>query len=314
MAFFAGFAFVAGLNFFMVEVIEDRRKQQLAIAKEEMRLRQAERARVELLDKEAQKKAVSQIAEYYENPTLWAKWKLLVSQSGLVGIKAETLFVIAICIALVGGGLIALPTRSWSYGVLGGVAMSTAPFLFVWFKRKQRQKKLLTQLPDAYEMLSRILRSGQTVSQAMRAIADEFSSPLAEEFAYCWEQQNLGLTPEASLKELARRTGVLEVKIFVVALTINSTAGGNLSQLLNKLSQVIRDREKMREKVVALTAEGRLQAYMMIALPIGLAGIMSLISPTYLVPLFDYKALIVGTLMWMGVGYFWMQRIINFDQ
>ena len=301
MAFFAGFAFVAGLNFFMVEVIEDRRKQQLAIAKEEMRLRQAERARVELLDKEAQKKAVSQIAEYYENPTLWAKWKLLVSQSGLVGIKAETLFVIAICIALV-------------YGVLGGVAMSTAPFLFVWFKRKQRQKKLLTQLPDAYEMLSRILRSGQTVSQAMRAIADEFSSPLAEEFAYCWEQQNLGLTPEASLKELARRTGVLEVKIFVVALTINSTAGGNLSQLLNKLSQVIRDREKMREKVVALTAEGRLQAYMMIALPIGLAGIMSLISPTYLVPLFDYKALIVGTLMWMGVGYFWMQRIINFDQ
>jgi len=192
--------------------------------------------------------------------------------------------------------------------------MSTFPFLFVLFKRKQRQKKLLSQLPDAYEMLSRILRSGQTVSQAMRAIADEFSSPLAEEFAYCWEQQNLGLTPEASLKELARRTGVLEVKIFVVALTINSTAGGNLSQLLNKLSQVIRDREKMREKVVALTAEGRLQAYMMIALPIGLAGVMSLISPTYLVPLFDYKALIAGTLLWMGVGYFWMQRIINFDQ
>ena len=314
MAFFAGFAFVAGLNFFMVEVIEDRRKQQVALAKEEMRLRQAERARIELLDKEAQKKAVSQIAEYYENPTLWAKWKLLVSQSGLVGIKAETLFVIAICIALVGGGIIAIPTRSWSFGVLGGVAMSTFPFLFVLFKRKQRQKKLLSQLPDAYEMLSRILRSGQTVSQAMRAIADEFSSPLAEEFAYCWEQQNLGLTPEASLKELARRTGVLEVKIFVVALTINSTAGGNLSQLLNKLSQVIRDREKMREKVVALTAEGRLQAYMMIALPIGLAGVMSLISPTYLVPLFDYKALIAGTLLWMGVGYFWMQRIINFDQ
>jgi tight adherence protein B len=148
----------------------------------------------------------------------------------------------------------------------------------------------------------------------MRAIADEFTSPLAEEFAYCWEQQNLGLTPEASLKELAKRTGVLEVKIFVVALTINSTAGGNLSQLLNKLSHVIRDREKMREKVMALTAEGRMQAYMMIALPIGLAGVMTVISPSYLTPLLDYKLLIVGTLMWMGVGYFWMQRIINFDQ
>jgi tight adherence protein B len=314
MAFFAGFALVAGLNFFMVEVVEDRRKHRHLQAKEELRLRLAERARAELVDKETQKKAVSQIAEYAENPTLWASWKLMVAQSGLIGVRAETLLVIAVCIALVGGGIVAIPTQSWSIGVLAGVGMSLAPFAFVAIKRKQRQRKLLSQLPDAYEMLSRVLRSGQTVSQAMRAIADEFSSPIAEEFAYCWEQQNLGLTPEASLKELSRRTGLLEVKIFVVALTINSTSGGNLSQLLSKLSQIIRDREKMREKVVALTAEGRLQAYMMIALPIGLAGVMSLISPTYLVPLLDYKALIIGTLMWMGVGYFWMQHIINFDQ
>ena len=65
---------------------------------------------------------------------------------------------------------------------------------------------------------------------------------------------------------------------------------------------------------MALTAEGRMQAYMMIALPIGLAGILTLMSPGYLAPLLDYKSLIAGTLFWMGVGYFWMQRIINFDQ
>ena len=74
MAFFAGFALVAGLNFFMVEVVEDRRKHRHLQAKEELRLRLAERARAELLDKETQKKAVSQIAEYAENPSLWASW------------------------------------------------------------------------------------------------------------------------------------------------------------------------------------------------------------------------------------------------
>jgi len=314
MAFFAGFAFVAGMNFFMVEVIDDRRKHSAEKAKEEMRLRNAERARLEFNSKEAQQKAVSQIQQYYENPSLWSKWKLIVAQSGIVGMKAEAFIAMAACIAILVGAIVGFVAKSWAFGVVFGLGMASLPFVFVLAKRKQRQKKLLGQLPDAYEMLSRVLRSGQTVSQAMRAIADEFTSPLAEEFAYCWEQQNLGLTPEASLKELARRTGVLEVKIFVVALTINSTAGGNLSQLLNKLSHVIRDREKMREKVMALTAEGRMQAYMMIGLPIGLAGVLSVLSPTYLLPLWDYKPLIVGTLVWMGVGYFWMQRIINFDQ
>jgi Flp pilus assembly protein TadB len=224
----------------MVEVIDDRRKQSAARAKEEMRLRNAERARLEFNSKEAQQKAVSQIAQYYENPSLWAKWKLIVAQSGIVGVKPEAFLAMAACIAMLTGAVIWFLSRNLAFGVLGGVALASFPFLLVLSKRKSRQRKLISQLPDAYEMLSRVLRSGQTVSQAMRAIADEFTSPLAEEFAYCWEQQNLGLTPEASLKELAKRTGVLEVKIFVVALTINSTAGGNLSQLLNKLSHVIR--------------------------------------------------------------------------
>jgi len=314
MAFFAGFATIAAINFFMMEVIEDRRKHQAARVKEEMRLRNAERARLEFDSKEAQQKAVSQIAQYYDNPSLWAKWKLIVAQSGIVGVRPEAFIGMAACIALLVGTASVFVLKGISVGVLCGLFAGSLPFGFVLFKRKQRQKKLLSQLPDAYEMLARVLRSGQTVSQAMRAIADEFTSPLAEEFAYCWEQQNLGLTPEASLKELAKRTGLLEVKIFVVALTINASSGGNLTQLLNKLSHVIRDREKMREKVMALTAEGRMQAYMMIALPIGLALVLTVMSPTYLLPLLDYKPLIIGTIAWMAVGYFWMQRIINFDQ
>lgn len=314
LAFVAGFALVAGLNLMLIELMEDRKRHYTEIAKEEMRLRNAERARMEIDAKEAQQKAVSQISKYMENPTMWGKWKLTVAQSGIIGVKPETFVIIAACLVVVSGTAVGLLSSSALIGIVVGLATGSIPFVYVNQKRNQRQKKLLSQLPDAYEMLSRVLRSGQTVSQAMRAIADEFTSPIAEEFAYCWEQQNLGLTPEASLKELARRTGVLEVKIFVVALTINSSAGGNLSNLLNKLSLVIRDRERMRHKIMALTAEGRMQAYMLIALPIGLAAVLSVLSPTYLRPLLDYKFLIFGTLAWMFVGFLWMQRIINFDQ
>ena len=314
LAFLAGFALVAGLNLMLIELMEDRKRHYTERAKEETRLRNAERARLEMATKEAQQNAVSQISKYMDNPTLWGKWKLTVAQSGIVGVKPETFVVIAACLVILSGTAVGLLSANVWFGIAAGLATGTIPFLYVKQKRNQRQKKLLSQLPDAYEMLSRVLRSGQTVSQAMRSIADEFSPPIAEEFAYCWEQQNLGLTPEASLKELARRTGVLEIKIFVVALTINSSAGGNLSNLLNKLSLVIRDRERMRQKILALTAEGRMQAYMLIGLPIGLAIVLSVLSPTYLSPLLDYKYLIFGTLGWMFVGFLWMQRIINLDQ
>jgi tight adherence protein B len=314
LAFFAGFAFISGMNLLMADVQKERRRQLAIQAKEEIRLRSAERARAEWKARETQQKAISQMVKYQEASTLLSRWKLFVAQAGVVAISPEALLVLSVTIALFGGAVVTFLTSRLLLGVLVGAIAGCVPFAVVAGKRKARQKKLLAQLPDAYQMIARGLRSGQTVAQAMRSIADEVSSPLAEEFAYCWEQQNLGLTPEASLKELARRTGVLEVKIFVVALTINSSSGGNLSSLLDKLSGVIRDREKMREKIMALTAEGRMQAYMLIAMPFGLALLISAVNPTYLLPLYDYKGVVGGMILWMGVGYVWMQSIINLDQ
>lgn len=314
LAFFAGFAFVSGLNYLVADVIEDRRKHQAIRVREELRLRSAERARAEWKNRETQYRIAPQPAKQDSELGLLGKWRLVVLQSGIVGMGAESIGILAVCIAMLGGGSIAFMTGKPLFGILGAVVLGLAPLRWVFRKRKVRQKKLLKQLPDAYQMIARGLRSGQTIGQAMRAIADEVSSPLAEEFAYCWEQQNLGLTPEASLKELAKRTGILEIKIFVVALTINSSSGGNLSTLLEKLSLVIRDRDKMQDKIMALTAEGRMQAYMLVALPFGLAAMISVVNPTYILPLLDYKSVVVGMVLWMGVGVMWMQSIINFDQ
>lgn len=314
LAFFAGFAFVSGLNLLVADVIDDRRKHQAIRVREELRLRSAERARAEWKDREKHYRVEAQPAKRDVELDLLGKWQLVVLQSGIAGIGAKAILVAALCLAMIGAGMVVFLTGKFLFGVPVAVVLGLAPLRLVFYKRKVRQKRLLKQLPDAYQMISRGLRSGQTIGQAMRAISEEVSSPLAEEFAYCWEQQNLGLTPEASLKELAKRTGILEIKIFVVALTINASSGGNLSLLLEKLSVVIRERDKMQDKVMALTAEGRMQAYMLVALPFGLAAMISVVNPTYILPLLDYKSVVVGMILWMGVGVMWMQSIIHFDQ
>jgi tight adherence protein B len=158
------------------------------------------------------------------------------------------------------------------------------PVVVIRLVRNHRRNKLKKQLPEAFEMMARVLRAGQTISQAMRGVAEQFPSPIAEEFSLCWEQQNLGLSPEASFRELGRRTGLLEIKIFVVALSIHRQTGGNLSALLMKLSHVIRERMKLEDKVGALTAEGQMQAYVLLGLPFLVSALVYFIHPTYFEP------------------------------
>ena len=110
------------------------------------------------------------------------------------------------------------------------------PLFYVQFKRKARLEKLRSQLPDAFDLMGRVIRAGQTMSQALLAVADEFAQPIAGEFAYCYEQQNLGLPPETAFRDLSRRTGLIEIKIFVLALLVQQQTGGNLAELLDKLS------------------------------------------------------------------------------
>ncbi len=105
------------------------------------------------------------------------------------------------------------------------------------------------------------------MAQALQAVADEFAPPIAGEFAYCYEQQNLGLSPETAMRELARRTGLLEVKIFVTAVLVQQQTGGNLAEMLDKLSSIIRERYQLRGKIKTLTAEGRIQGIILLGLP-----------------------------------------------
>jgi tight adherence protein B len=198
-------------------------------------------------------------------------------------------------------------------GALATVVGTSAPFLYVSLKRKARLEKLLSQLPDAFDLMARVIRAGQTMSQALLAVADEFETPVATEFAFCFEQQNLGLPPEISLRELARRTGLVEIRIFVLSLLVQQQTGGNLAELLDKLAGVIRERFRIRGKIKALTAEGRMQAAVLLALPPLMFLVIMLMNPNYGRVLYQYPGLLIGMVVSELFGALWIRKIVNFD-
>ena len=179
--------------------------------------------------------------------------------------------------------------------------------------RRSRQNRLRSQLPEAFDLMARVIRAGQTINQAILAVSDEFPRPISEEFSYCFEQQNLGISPEAAVRDLAKRTGVLELRIFVTALIVQQQTGGNLAELIDKLSVMIRSRFRIMGQIKTLTSEGRLQAMILLALPIVMFFVLMLINPAYEIRLIEHPILIYITRTLMSLGAWWIRAIVNFD-
>jgi tight adherence protein B len=171
----------------------------------------------------------------------------------------------------------------------------------------------MAQLPHAFDLMARVIRTGQTISQSLQAVADEFDPPVAAEFASCFEQQNLGLPLEAALRELGRRTGLLEVRIFVLAVLVQQQTGGNLAEMLDRLASIIRERFRVRGKIRALTAEGRIQALVLLALPPALLLIILVLNRSYGQVLLDHPYLLAGMVVSQALGALWIRKIVHFD-
>jgi tight adherence protein B len=241
-----------------------------------------------------------------------ARLETMIEQSG-VSVTPHRLLALMAAVGLTVGLVSGLLHRNLLTGLAGAVIGAAVPYLYVAVKRRRRSNKLMDQLPEAFDLMGRIIRTGQTMAQSIQAVADEFDAPLAAEFAYCYEQQNLGMSVEASLRDLARRTGLLEIKIFVLALLVQQQSGGNLAELLDKLSTVIRERSKIRGKIRALTAEGRFQAIVLLGLPPAMLLVIMFFNPAYAQVLFEHPSMLIGTFVSEAFGYLWIRRIVNFD-
>lgn len=199
----------------------------------------------------------------------------------------------------------------WWASPIGFALGGAMPLAFVLLLRRRRMRRLSRQLPEAFDVIARAVRAGQSVPAALQIVADELTAPLGDEFRRCCDQQNLGMSFESTLRDLARRTGVMELQILVVALLVQSRSGGNIVELLRNLSSMVRNRMKLQQKVKALTGEGRMQANVLIVLPVVAFACLLVLSPDYVDSLIQRPWLLAGTASAQVLGAVWMRRIVN---
>ncbi len=203
-------------------------------------------------------------------------------------IKPSTLFGIGLVLAMVGGSLSYLAIRSWLVAPIVGLIMMSIPFLWLLNKRRLRLKKFAEQLPDALELVARALRAGHSLGAGMHVVAEEMPSPVADEFGRVYDEQNLGIALEESMRAMCERVPNIDLRFFVTSVSIQRQTGGDLAEILDKIGYVIRERYRILGQVKALTAEGRLSGVVLIALPFVLFGVMLHLKYDYVAMLWTH--------------------------
>jgi tight adherence protein B len=194
------------------------------------------------------------------------------------------------------------------------VLAGAVPFLAVSYKRHRRFSRFEEQFPEAMELLARAVRAGHAFTTAFSLIGEEMSDPVAEEFRMTYRQQGLGLPLRDALANMAVRVPLPDVRIFVSAIQIQRDSGGNLGEILDNLSTVVRERFKILREVQVLTAEGRMSMYVLISLPFGVAFLLYLANPTYMRPLFidsmGQTALMIAAVNQL-IGYLIIRKLVR---
>jgi tight adherence protein B len=207
-------------------------------------------------------------------------------------------------------------TRNVIFGVFLGVLGYFMPKFYFRIQKKRRTERLNQQLVDAIEMMSNAMKSGSNLPQAILLIQEEMESPIAQEFAMVTKEMAIGITLEESLNNMVARVGSQEFDIVVTATNIAQETGGNLAEIYDRIAKTIRDRNMMRGKIKALTAEGKFQGIFVGLLPFILGGVLYLMDPEMMKPMFTtfigYIILAVIVIMEL-IGAFFIKKIITID-
>ena len=214
---------------------------------------------------------------------------------------------IGLLLTMVGAsGLIALG------GLIGGALL---PVGIVWFKGQRRLQAFENQLPDLLIGMAASLKAGHSFKQGLQAIVDEGIDPAGKEFNRVLTESRLGRPMEDALDDMATRVGSANLSFIITAIGIQQQVGGSLASLFDMVSDTVRNRQQFARKIKALTAMGRMSAYVLIGLPFFLAGALTLMNPSYMAPLYQTSAghkMIITSIVMMFVGSLFLKRIVSF--
>ncbi|MBI1274743.1 hypothetical protein GC177_02080 [bacterium] len=200
--------------------------------------------------------------------------------------------------------------------ILSAVGAWMAGKAFLRNRIEKREETFLNQFPDAVDMVVRSVRAGHPFSAAMHMIAENMEPPVSTEFKQVLDEVAYGRTVSDALNRMAERVNVPDVRFFVVVINVQQETGGNLGEVLSNLSNILRKRKQMRLKIKALTSEARMTAYILGALPLCVIGVLHLVSPNYLKPLFENQVgkFILGlALIMIGSAFAVVKKMAKID-
>lgn len=238
---------------------------------------------------------------------------LFVSSSGMQ-VSAAELLLLSLVLAAVGFALPALIGRPPILGAALALALAALPWWRVSRARNKRVERFEQQFPEALDMMGRAMRAGHAFPTAVKMCGDEMSEPMGRDFRVLSDEMNYGVPTAEALQNLALRVPLPDVSYFVVAVLIQRESGGNLAELLDSISAILRQRLKLHGEIRTLSAEGRLSAIILTALPFGVALMVNIVNPEFMKVLWTDPAglrVVGGALFMMVLGILWMRSIIR---
>lgn len=231
----------------------------------------------------------------------FSPWRILPALAGLAGAVFAAVFFVKGDLAGAAGAAVA--------------AAVVLPWLGLGFMRKRRRTAFGAQFPEAIDIIVRSLRAGHPVPIAIAMVARELRDPVGTEFGLVADEITYGSDLESAMRAVMERVGQEDLPLFVTSVAIQATTGGNLSQILDNLAKVIRERFKMRRKIKGLSAEGRASAWILNLTPFIVLALVNFASPDFYGDVWDHpvtKMVLAGALVWMFIGNLIMRRMINF--
>ena len=278
--------------------------------------------RISLIDENADRKVVYERMlrerglDYNPAKSRISRIRRIIGQSGMrfEGSRSVS-YIVAIALA----GFIV-----FTYLGLNPIISILFDFLLVFFLvvsriswvRSQRIKKFVSQLPNALDVSVRSLAAGHPLSTSISLVAREMPDPVGSEFGIMSDEMTYGVDIDTATRNMSTRVGAEELDLLAISLTVQRGSGGNLSEILSNLADMLRRRAMMKAKIKSLSAEGRMTSWIMLVFPFFLYGLISLISPEYFDPLWssDYvNIIIIAAFSLMTVGMLILRKIVNFD-
>jgi tight adherence protein B len=253
------------------------------------------------------------LAAWLERSNAGARLQRHVRSAG-VQVSAGELILLSMALGLLGVGLPALIGRPAIFGAALGLGLAVLPWWRISTLRSRRIERFEIQFPEALDLMGRAMRAGHAFPTAVKMCGNEIADPMGRDFRILSDEMNYGVPTAEALARLADRVPIADVSYFVVAVLIQRESGGNLTEVLDKISTIIRQRLKLHGEIRTLSAEGRLSAVILTALPFVVALAVNLVNPKFMDVLWNDPAglrVVGGALFLMVLGILWMRSIIR---